>query len=149
MSAALIREENRVQLPIYYVIQAFQRAKVRYPRVEKIVFSLIFTSHKLHPYFQANPILVMTNQPCMHVISMHTQVSCYGCRYLPQNPNSDFLCCLVWLFHMFYLVLNPLLPSPPFYVYTYLSPCLIRLFVFNMLRLGFHEHAFKCPFMMP
>ena len=31
--------------------------------MEKIVFALIVTSRKLHPYFKANPILVMTNQP--------------------------------------------------------------------------------------
>ena len=63
MSAALIREENRVQLPIYYVSQPFQGAKAKYLLMEKIVFALIVTSHKLRPYFQANPILVMTIQP--------------------------------------------------------------------------------------
>ena len=62
MNAALILEENRVQLLVYYVSQAFQGAKARYPHMEKIVFSLIIASQKLRPYFQANPILVMTNQ---------------------------------------------------------------------------------------
>ena len=52
-----------MQLPVYYVNQAFQGAKAKYPRMEKIVFALIVTSRKLHPYFKANPILVMTNQP--------------------------------------------------------------------------------------
>ena len=51
VSAALIREENRVQLLVYYVSQAFQGAKVKYPCMEKIVFALIVASHKLHPYF--------------------------------------------------------------------------------------------------
>ena len=63
VSAVLIRKENRVQLPIYYVSQAFQGAEARYPRMEKIVFTLIVASRKLCPYFQANPILVMTDQP--------------------------------------------------------------------------------------
>ena len=63
VSAALIREENRVQFPVYYVSQAFQGAEAKYPRIEKIAFALIVASCKLHPYFQANPILVMTNQP--------------------------------------------------------------------------------------
>ena len=62
MNATLILEENRVQLLVYYVSQAFQGAKARYPHMEKIVFSLIIASQKLRPYFQANPILVMTNQ---------------------------------------------------------------------------------------
>ena len=63
VSAALIREEGTNQLPFYYVSQAFQGAESRYPRIEKIVFALIIASRKLRQYFQANPILVMTDQP--------------------------------------------------------------------------------------
>ena len=63
VSAALIREEGRRQLPVYYVSQAFQGAEFKYPRIEKIVFALIVASRKLRQYFQANPILVMTDQP--------------------------------------------------------------------------------------
>ena len=63
VSVALIREENRVQLPVYYVSQAFQGAKAQYPPIEKITFALIVASRKLRPYFQANPIIVMTDQP--------------------------------------------------------------------------------------
>ncbi|XP_030946087.1 uncharacterized protein LOC115970625 [Quercus lobata] len=63
VSAALIREEGKKQLPMYYVSQAFQGAEFRYPRIEKIAFALIVASRKLRPYFQSNPILVMTDQP--------------------------------------------------------------------------------------
>ena len=63
VSAALIREENKVQLPMYYDNQAFQGAEARYSCIEKITFALIVASRKLHPYFQANPIIVMTDQP--------------------------------------------------------------------------------------
>ena len=63
MSATLIRKENRRQLPIYYVNHAFQGAEAIYPSIEKIAFALIVASHKLCPYFQANSILVMTNEP--------------------------------------------------------------------------------------
>ena len=62
VSATLIREENKVQLPVYYVSQAFQGAKARYPCIENITFALIVASRKLLPYFQANPIIVMTDQ---------------------------------------------------------------------------------------
>ena len=31
--------------------------------MEKIAFALLVTSRKLRPYFQAHPIVVMTNQP--------------------------------------------------------------------------------------
>nr|XP_023928468.1 uncharacterized protein LOC112039793 [Quercus suber] len=63
VSAALIREEDRKQLPVYYVSQAFQGAEFRYPKIEKITFALIVASRKLRQYFQVNPILVMTDQP--------------------------------------------------------------------------------------
>ena len=63
VSEVLIREEDKRQLPVYYVSQAFQGAKARYPRIEEIVFTLIIASRKLRQYFQANPILVMTDQP--------------------------------------------------------------------------------------
>ena len=63
VSVALIREEDKKQLLIYYVSQAFQGAEARYPRIKKIEFALIIASRKLWPYFQANAILVMMDQP--------------------------------------------------------------------------------------
>ena len=63
VNATLIREEGKKQLPIYYISQAFQGAESRYPRIEKIVFALIVVSRKLRQYFQANPILVIMDQP--------------------------------------------------------------------------------------
>ena len=48
---------------MYYVSQAFQGAEARYLRIEKITFALIVALRKLHPYFQANPIILMTDQP--------------------------------------------------------------------------------------
>ena len=69
VNSALIREELRVQRPIYYTSQAFQGAEARYPRIEKMVFSLIVAPRKLRPYFQAHTIFVMTDQPIRKAIS--------------------------------------------------------------------------------
>ena len=63
VSIALIREEDKKQLLVYYVSQAFQGAEFSYPRIEKIAFALIMASRKLRQYFQASPILVMMDQP--------------------------------------------------------------------------------------
>ena len=62
MGAALIREEAKKQLLVYYVSQAFQGTESNYPRIEKIASALI-VALRLRQYFQANPILIMTNQP--------------------------------------------------------------------------------------
>ena len=51
MSAALIWEEDKMQLPVYYISQAFQGAEAKYPQIEKIAFALIVASRKLQPYF--------------------------------------------------------------------------------------------------
>ena len=63
VSVALIREENNIQLPVYYISQDFQGAEARYLKIEKITFALIVASRKLWLYFQANPIIVITDQP--------------------------------------------------------------------------------------
>nr|XP_023871640.1 uncharacterized protein LOC111984244 [Quercus suber] len=69
VSSALIREEVQIQRPVYYTSQAFQGAEARYPKIEKLAFALIVASRKLRPYFQAHPILVMTDQPLRKAMS--------------------------------------------------------------------------------
>ena len=69
LSLALIREEWNIQKPVYYTSQAFQGAEVSYPRMEKIAFALLVVSRKLCPYFQAHPIVIMTDQPIRKMMS--------------------------------------------------------------------------------
>ena len=69
ISSALIREEGNVQKLVYYTNQAFQGAEANYPRMEKIAFALLVSSRKLCPYFQAHPIIIMTNQPIRKTMS--------------------------------------------------------------------------------
>ena len=40
----MIRKEDGMQLPIYYVSQAFQGAEAKYPQIDKIAFALIVAS---------------------------------------------------------------------------------------------------------
>ncbi|XP_075665924.1 uncharacterized protein LOC142635690 [Castanea sativa] len=49
VSASLIREEGKMQLPVYYVSQAFQGVEAKYPKIEKFAFALIVASRKLRP----------------------------------------------------------------------------------------------------
>uniref|UniRef100_A0A2N9ERU6 Uncharacterized protein n=1 Tax=Fagus sylvatica TaxID=28930 RepID=A0A2N9ERU6_FAGSY len=63
VSSALIREENGVQLPVYYTSKAFQGADERYPAMEKLALALVVAAKKLRPYFQAHTIIVLTNHP--------------------------------------------------------------------------------------
>ena len=51
VSLALIREEDCVQLPVYYTTQALRGAEEKYPPMEKLAFTLIIAAHKLSSYF--------------------------------------------------------------------------------------------------
>ena len=51
VSAALVREEDKVQKPVYYASQAFRGAEERYPPMEKLAFVLVTAARKLKPYF--------------------------------------------------------------------------------------------------
>ena len=63
VSSALIREEGKLQKPVYYTSQALKGAEGRYPMIEKLAFALMMTSRKLRHYFQAHVINVMTDHP--------------------------------------------------------------------------------------
>jgi len=76
MSSALIREEEDVQRLVYYTSQAFQGAEANYPRLEKIAFALIVASRLLRHYFQAHPIIVITDQP---IRKMMNKIDAIGC----------------------------------------------------------------------
>ncbi|XP_065621915.1 uncharacterized protein LOC136064288 [Quercus suber] len=63
VSSALIREEDKVQKPVYYTSRALRGAEGRYSLMEKMAFALITASRKLRHYFQAHVINVMTDHP--------------------------------------------------------------------------------------
>jgi hypothetical protein len=63
ISAALIREDEGVHKPVYFVSKALHGAKKRYPQIEKLAFALVMASRKLRPYFQAHTIHVLTEYP--------------------------------------------------------------------------------------
>lgn len=57
----LVRDEHS-QIPMYYVSRALHGAKLRYPPLEKHALALVVTTRRLRLYFQAHPIIVLTNQ---------------------------------------------------------------------------------------
>ena len=63
VSTTLIREEEKVQKPVYYASRALCGAEERYPPMEKLAFVLVTAARKLKPYFQAHTVVVLTNRP--------------------------------------------------------------------------------------
>ena len=62
-SAALVRERDRVQQPVYYCSRPLRGVEERYPKMEKLILELVTTSRKLQPYFQAHTIKVPIEYP--------------------------------------------------------------------------------------
>uniref|UniRef100_A0A2N9IJ88 Uncharacterized protein n=1 Tax=Fagus sylvatica TaxID=28930 RepID=A0A2N9IJ88_FAGSY len=63
VNSALIREEGRRQLPVYYTSKALRGVEERYPPMEKLAFALVTAARKLRPYFQAHTVVLLTNHP--------------------------------------------------------------------------------------
>ena len=68
VSTALVREEEKVQWPVYNVSKRLLDAETRYPELEKLALALMIASKKLRPYFHAHPIEVLTNYPLRQVL---------------------------------------------------------------------------------
>ena len=65
----MIREEEKVQKPVYYTSQALHRAEERYLPMEKLAFALVTVARKLKPYIQAHTIVVLTDKPLRQAMS--------------------------------------------------------------------------------
>ena len=62
ISAALFKEnENRKQRSIFFIRKSLSEAKTWYTGLKQAALSLRVTAKKLRPYFQAHPIVVLTN----------------------------------------------------------------------------------------
>ena len=57
----LIREEDKVKKLVYYVSKVLMGAKTRYLKIEKLAYALLIIAKKLCHYFQAHPIVVLTD----------------------------------------------------------------------------------------
>ena len=57
VSVALVREDNGVQKPVYFVSKSLLDAEMIYPKLEKLVLALKMTAGKLRHYFLSHPSL--------------------------------------------------------------------------------------------
>lgn len=63
-------------MPVYYISRALHGVDLRYPPMEKLVYTLVTMTRRLRSYFQAHTIVVLTNQP-LRVVLQKSKVS--GC----------------------------------------------------------------------
>ena len=60
VSLVLLRVNNGVQRPVYYVSKSLHEAEVRYLALEKAVLAVVLGTRKLLNYFQAHTVVVLT-----------------------------------------------------------------------------------------
>ena len=57
-----------VQRPVYYVSEVLHEAKARYLETHKLIYAVLVASRKLHHYFQAHRVVVVTSYPLKAIL---------------------------------------------------------------------------------
>ena len=64
----LIRVDNGIQRPVYYVSKSLHEAEVRYLPLEKAILAVVLGTRKLPHYFQAHTVVVLTQLPLKTIL---------------------------------------------------------------------------------
>ena len=59
---------HREQNPIYYISRALADVETRYSKMEQTTLALQSAAQKLRPYFQAHPVVVLTDQSLRNIL---------------------------------------------------------------------------------
>jgi hypothetical protein len=74
VSAAIVverREEGHallVQRPVYFISEVLSETKIRYPQIQKLLYTVILTRRKLRHYFKSHPMTVVSSFPLGEII---------------------------------------------------------------------------------
>jgi hypothetical protein len=57
-----------IQKPVYYASEVLHEAKARYLETHKLIYAILVVSRKLHHYFQAHRVVVVTSFPLRAIL---------------------------------------------------------------------------------
>ena len=63
VSLVMIRVDNGVQRPVYYVSKSLREAEFRYLPLKKVILAIVHATRKFPHYFQSHTIVVLTQLP--------------------------------------------------------------------------------------
>jgi hypothetical protein len=49
-----------VQHPVYFISEVLGPSKIRYPKVQKVLYAVLLTTRKLRHYFDDHKVIVVT-----------------------------------------------------------------------------------------
>ena len=91
----LIRVDNGIQRPVYYVSKSLNEAEVRYLSLEKAILVVVHATRKLPHYFQAHTVVVLTQLPLKsmlrsddytgRVAKWGTILGAFNIKYIPRT----------------------------------------------------------------
>jgi ribonuclease HI len=74
VSAAIVverREEGHallVQRPVYFISEVLSETRIRYPQIQKLLYTVILMRRKLRHYFESHPVTVVSSFPLGEII---------------------------------------------------------------------------------
>ena len=95
VSLVLIRVDNGIQRPVYYVSKSLHKTEVHYLPLEKAILAIVLGTHKLPYYFQAHTMVVLTQLPLKTILrsadytgriaKWGTIVGAFDIKYMPHT----------------------------------------------------------------
>ena len=95
VSLVLIRDDNGLQKPVYYMSKLLHEAEVRYLPLEKAILVVVHATQKLPHYFQAHTVVVLTQLPLKSVLRIadytgritiwNTNLGAFDIKYIPRT----------------------------------------------------------------
>ena len=95
MSLVLIRKNNGLQRPVYYVNKLLREVEIRYSPLEKAILVVVHASRKLPHYFQAYTVVVLTQLPLRFILWIadytgrialwNTILGAFDIKYMPRT----------------------------------------------------------------
>ena len=95
VSLVLIRDDNGLQKPVYYMSKSLHEAEVRYLPLEKAILVVVHATRKLPHYFQAHTVVILTQLPLKSVLRTadytrriavwNTILGAFNIKYMPQT----------------------------------------------------------------
>ncbi|KAI3762876.1 hypothetical protein L1987_53318 [Smallanthus sonchifolius] len=68
ISAVLMVDRHKKQVPIYFLSRTLKGPEERYLPIEKLALALLYASRRLRRYFQEHPIRVITESPIQKIL---------------------------------------------------------------------------------